>query len=61
MKNKELNRLLVGRELEEAKNAYKKNVTFRILNNNTITEDSIQKRVNVMIHNGIITEVLGVF
>ncbi len=65
MINVELNRLLVGKSLEEAKTQYEKNVTFRVVENNgEIQEfrgDLNKTKLNLVIKEGFITEVLGIY
>jgi hypothetical protein len=61
----ELNRLLLGKVLEDAKSEYVNNVEFRIIEEDGIPKeigiDTKSTRVNVIVRRGIITEVLGMY
>lgn len=61
----ELDRLLVGRVFEDAKTEYVKNVEFRIIEEDgrgqNVGMEHKSTRVNVIVRNGIITEVLGMY
>ena len=61
----ELNRLLIGRVFEEAEKEYVKNVEFRIIEEDgkpmSVGFEQKSTRVNVIVRNGKITEVLGMY
>lgn len=65
MMNVELNKLLVGKSLEEAKSKYEKNVKFQVVKENGQILESLNDKaiikLNLIINEGFITEVLGIY
>jgi hypothetical protein len=61
----ELNRLLKGKPYKEAEEEYINNVEFRIIEEDgkgkDVSFETKSTRVNVVVRNGIITEVLGMY